>query len=81
MNPSDQDMHRIQQVKLREEAKRDRQLSQAQKLAGAVSLLRLLPESQAYRQACTPAARMAEERLLLQLHQPLPANAPSITQK
>lgn len=50
----------------REHKKRDRHLTPEQERIWAGGLLKRLPDSLAYQAACTPEARRAEERNLIQ---------------
>ena len=50
-----------------EHAKRDRRISEEQRQIWADGLIACLPDSIAYRKACTPQSRLKEQALLNQL--------------
>jgi hypothetical protein len=50
-----------------EHSKRDRRISDLQRRTWADGLIACLPDSIAYRQRCTPQARLQEQKILLEL--------------
>jgi|GEM_PF-1541285 len=50
-----------------EHTKRDRRISEQQRRQWADGLISSLPDSQSYRAACTPQARLKEQALLIQI--------------
>ena len=61
------DDSRLQTEFEREHAKRDQRITSAQQRAWSEGLLSCLPDSLAYRIACTPQARLKEQAVLIAL--------------
>jgi hypothetical protein len=58
------DQKQLFRQKQSEEDKRERHMTSAHKRANQIHLLGLISQSESYRQACTPCARLREERRL-----------------